>query len=143
AAPPRLHGPHQSPRPRPPSPFPVHGAPTRRRLRRPQTRAAPGARLPHPRPRPRHAVRRQARGPPRCNGTGPRPAITTLERTRIVTTILAPPTTATSTADQIINVLPTYADEHQLDTRGGHPRTMPPAALIGRLSDLPVPRARH
>jgi len=64
-----------------------------------------------------------------------------------VTTILAPATTATSTADQIINVLATYADEHQLDTGGGHQRTMLLAALIVRLFELPaheaIDLARH
>jgi hypothetical protein len=55
-----------------------------------------------------------------------------------VTTILAPAATAenVSTADQIIEALAVYVDEHSGDTGGGHQRTMLLAALIVRLFDV-------
>jgi hypothetical protein len=48
-----------------------------------------------------------------------------------VTTILAP-----STADQLIETLAVYVDEHSLDSGGSHQRTMLLAACIVRLFDV-------
>ncbi|TDD45402.1 hypothetical protein E1286_24095 [Nonomuraea terrae] len=54
-----------------------------------------------------------------------------------MTTILAPATAdKVSTADQIIETLATYVDEHNLDNGGGHQNTMLLAALITRLFDV-------
>ncbi|MET8864626.1 hypothetical protein ABZW11_16950 [Nonomuraea sp. NPDC004580] len=59
-----------------------------------------------------------------------------------MTPILAPATTTnTSTADQIIEALASYHDEHAMALGGDHQRTMLLAALIVRLFDTPASQA--
>lgn len=83
-----------------------------------------------------------ARDPYRRNRQGPAPITTSLSKGRIVTTILAP-TTQASTADQTIETLATYVVKHGNDVGGEHQRAMLLAAVLRRLFDVTAEHAIH